>query len=289
MRYTLVLLISVMLGSGQLLAQELDAFKYIIVPKQFEFQRGEDRFQLNSLTKFLFDKKGFTTLMEGDRQPEDLRENPCLGAKANVLDNSGMLSTKFMIEILNCQNKVVFTSVEGKSKIKDKKRGQHDALRKAFRSVQEIDYTFDRTNVVVYEEAKPAVEPEESPAKPAAVELVEEAAVAETPKAEPEPETVSTEEPAPQVVTQETPVEQVKPVVSEQPKKSVVLYAQEVENGYQLVDNTPKIVFVALKSSQENRFYLKNKAGVLYKNGDAWYAEYYKDGVLITKELQIKF
>lgn len=289
MRHKLVLLICTLLCSGQLMAQDLDAYKYIIVPKQYEFQRGEDRFQLNSLTKFLFDKKGFTTLMEGDRQPDDLRANPCLGAKANVLDNSGMLSTKLMIEILNCQNNVVFTSVEGKSKIKDKKRGQHDALRKAFRSVQELDYNFNSSQALTYNEPKVMSEPEVN-TSPAKVEETEEAVSVEevTPEPSPTPKP-SMEKEMSQVEKKELSEEQVKQAPIKEVANASVLYAQALDNGYQLVDNTPKIVFVALKSSQENRYYLQNKAGILFKEGDRWYAEYYKDGALITEELFIKF
>jgi len=288
MRHKLVLLITTLVFSGQLIAQDLDAYKYIIVPKQYDFQKGEDRFQLNSLTKFLFTKKGFTTLMEGERQPDDLRSNPCLGARANVLDNSGMLTTKFMIELINCQDKVVFTSVEGKSKIKDKKRGQHDALRKAFRSVQELDYRFDGAQVIAYEEPKAVSEPEAN-TSPVEAEEPEVVVVEElTPKPKPAPEPTVQEE-IPVMEVKETPSVETKPAPVSSEVTSSVLYAQALDNGYQLVDNTPKIVFIALKSSQENRYYLQNKAGMLFKKGDSWYAEYYKDGVLITEELFIKF
>ena len=38
---------------------ELNPYKYIIVPKKFNSIKGEeDKYQLNSLTEFLFDKQG---------------------------------------------------------------------------------------------------------------------------------------------------------------------------------------------------------------------------------------
>lgn len=291
MRLTLILTFCVFLLGTKGLAQELDGFKYIIVPKKYDFQPAEDKFQLNSLTKFLFNKKGFTALMEGEKQPEELRANPCLGANVNVLESSGMLATRITIELSDCRNQVVFTSVEGKSRIKDLKKGHHDALRKAFRSIQEQEYSFDKKKALQYDEPEKQIETvtEEKEVKEVPSPTEESTAIQE-PVAETIEETTAKTESLPSVTSK---VEELEPspesIKSTEALKKAVLYAQEIENGFQLVDSTPKIVFVALKAATENHYYLKNRAGVLSKQGESWIAEYYDKGVLIKEVLNIKF
>ena len=67
------------------------------------------------------------------------------------------------------------------------------------------------------------------------------------------------------------------------------MYAQKITNGFQLVNTKPEMVFQILKSSKKEFFYIKNKNGVLFKNGNNWIAEYYENNQLIQKKYQIKF
>ena len=45
----------------------LNDYKYVIVPKKYDFLKEADQYQINSLSKFLFNKYGFQTLMEGEK------------------------------------------------------------------------------------------------------------------------------------------------------------------------------------------------------------------------------
>ncbi len=268
----------------------LNAYKYVVVPKKFDFQKSEDEYQLSSLVKFLFEKQGFEAVFEGIDPPKDLYNNPCLGLKTKVIEASNLFTTKLQIELINCRAEVVFTSNEGKSKIKDFKKGHHDALRKAFESVKTENYAYNpnlsksikkETNIVVAQTVK---EPEP---------IIEEKVKKE---AEDKPiKTVQKEESSVEEVPTEK-INQDKVMVIKNGKEEPAvfaeyktLYAQGIENGFQLVDNTPQKVFVALKSSTEGLYYLKNKAGILYKEGEKWYAQYYKDNQLVKEELNIKF
>ena len=134
----------------------LNAYQYIIIPKKYEGFKEENKYQLNSLTKFLFEKYGFETLLEEGTYPDDLAKNTCLAVTAKLKDNSKMFSTKVQVELIDCYNKVVFTSVEGKSKEKDYKKGYQDALRKSFVSFEKIDYSFD-SNLVVNSNVTPGI------------------------------------------------------------------------------------------------------------------------------------
>ena len=267
----------------------LNAYKYVIVPKKFDFQKSEDQHQLNSLTKFLFDKEGFKTLFEGNDAPQDLHNNPCLGLKTKVVENSNLFSTKLKIELTNCRNETIFTSTEGKSKIKEFKKGHHDALRKAFESIKAVNYSYNfslsesiKKEVVVAELVKVS--------EPIVEEKVEEV-IEDKPTEVVEKVETSVKEDSSELLKESTKNNDEKNG-KEEPAvfaKYKILYAQGIENGFQFVDSTPQKVFVALKSSTENLFYLKNKAGILYKEEGKWYAEYYRDGKLVKEELNIKF
>jgi len=133
-------------NTASLYAQKnINAYKYIIVPNLYEFQKSEDQYQLNSLVKFLFKKDGFNVLSSSVSFPEDLAKNPCMALKAILKNESGMLSTKVKIDLVDCYNTVVFSTEEGKSKIKDYKKGYHDAVRKAFVNIDSLHYKYNGT------------------------------------------------------------------------------------------------------------------------------------------------
>ncbi len=145
----------------------LNAYKYVIVPKKYDFLKEEDKYRLNSLTKFLFSKNGFETLLEGEGYPADLIKNPCLAVIAELIDNSNLFTSKVNIELTDCHNKVVFASIQGKSKEKDYQKSYNEALRNAFASVDKLDYNFDPGMVVspavVAQTQDPKAIPNEAP------------------------------------------------------------------------------------------------------------------------------
>ncbi len=110
----------------------VNEFSYLIVPEQFEFLSGRDEYQLNSLTKFLLNKRGFNTYMADDA-PDALR---CDGLYADVLEGKGVFKTKLTVIIKDCKGDVLLRSFEGVSKEKEYKKAYHEALRNAFRSFE---------------------------------------------------------------------------------------------------------------------------------------------------------
>lgn len=131
--------------------KSLNNYKYVIVPIKFDFITENDQYKLNSLTEFLFEKYGFTAILEGEKFPEDLILNPCSALNAEVHSDSGMFSflTKVNIVLKNCNQQVVFESKEGKSKLKDREFAYQEALRDAFLSIEALNYSYsapERTN-----------------------------------------------------------------------------------------------------------------------------------------------
>lgn len=138
----------IILMSTPLFAQKtINSYKYIIVPKQYEFQKSEDQYQLNSLTKFLFEREELVVFFSDDSYPKDLAENACVALKAMVKNNSNLLTTKVTINLVDCYNAVIYSSPLGKSKFKDYKKAYQDAIRKAFVGVQA--YVNDSTSTKV--------------------------------------------------------------------------------------------------------------------------------------------
>lgn len=122
--------------------KNINNYKYIIIPAKFDFVKSQDQYQTSSLTKFLFNKKGFKAYLDSEKLPKELISNPCLALTANVIDASSLFTTKSFIEIENCHKEVIFRTKEGKSKEKEYKKAYHQAIRVAFKSVQQLKYNY---------------------------------------------------------------------------------------------------------------------------------------------------
>ena len=121
---------------------QVNNYKYILVPEKYGFLNEADAYQLNSLTKFLFSKYGFTAFIEGEELPVDLQDNGCLALRADLMRSSGLFLTKIKVELRDCRGIVIYTSNEGTSKEKDYKRSYQEALRGAFNSIERLNYTY---------------------------------------------------------------------------------------------------------------------------------------------------
>ena len=251
------------------MAQEkINNYKYIIVPNQFDFQKSEDQYQLNSLTKFLFNKYGYTSYLESDEYPSDLGANNCLALKAIVKEiKGGFLVTKIQIDLVDCKNRVIVTSQVGKSKMKKREKAYQESTRAAFITYQFFEYKYNG-----------------NAAKTESTSTVETTKVEAITKPTPNVTKVSEEK----IETAVKPP--VKVVVKDQPisvpngaATKDVLYAQPIDLGYQVVDTEPKKVMILLYSGIDDTFIVQGKDAIVYKKGDIWvYAE--NSG----KDLQVK-
>lgn len=249
-------------GSAQ---KELNNYKYILIPKSFEFSNSEDQYQLNSLLKFLFNKHGYVAFF-GDELPEDLKNNRCLALKAEVSDEKGsMFKTKLEIILKDCYDATVITSQIGETREKEFKKAYHEALRDAFETFQNFEYKFVAKGV----KAK---------------------AIVETPKEEKEQvkESIKVKEKEttdlPETKIKETEIE-IKTEVSKS-TTSEIFYAQAISNGFQLVNSEPRIVMVLLISTAKDVYIVKDKNAIVFKKEGKWfYSE--NDGNSTSEEILI--
>ncbi|WP_435255330.1 hypothetical protein [Tenacibaculum sp. A30] len=245
-----ILLIALFISTASFAQKSINNYKYIIVPSKFDFVKEKDKYQTSSLTKFLFNKYGFTAFLDDENLPDEIANNRCLALTGTVKDESGMFTTKSVIELTDCYNKVVFTSKEGRSKEKEYKKAYQEAIRDAFKSIEALKYKYIplQEDVVTKTKEVPAV---------AVVPTVVESKVAE--------------------------------VVEKPANAKEQLFAQPIPNGFQLVNMKPEVVFQVLKTNVKDVFVIKDKNGILYKNGNSWFAEYYTNDGKVIEEYQVKF
>lgn len=122
-------------------AQNVNDYPYVIVPTKFEFQKKENDYRLNTLTKFNLEKFGFTAFYQKDNLGISYNDR-CDYLVVNVKDMGSFLTTKLQITFADCNNNIVFASKEGSSKEKDRKLAYVEALTEAFESVQALNYKY---------------------------------------------------------------------------------------------------------------------------------------------------
>jgi hypothetical protein len=133
------------LGTAQ---KDINNYKYIIVPKAFNFSNGDDQYQLNSLTKFLFNKYGFEAYFVDDDFPVDLKNNRCLSLTAELSkENNSMFKTKLEIVLKDCFGAVVMTSQVGESRLKESDKAYNEAIRLAFETFQKLQNDGESTGI----------------------------------------------------------------------------------------------------------------------------------------------
>lgn len=261
-------------------------YKYVIVPNIFDFQKEEDQYRLNTLTKVLFEKYGYTVIMENEALPDDALSNVCLALRADVIRESGAFNSKLKVQLENCKKIVVFTSNIGKSKEKKYQVAYTLALREAFKSFELIPYAYKENEVVLaYGNGNRKNNDDEIEKLKKEIKTLKEEkkAVAELPKEE-----------KPVVVKEEVSKAPKKPKTPKTPKVEVneslnVLYAQKTTNGFQLVDSTPKVVYQIKKTGMQHVYLVEGKNAIIYKLDANWVLEYYENDILKTKIIHIKF
>ena len=147
----LVLLSSTM---GYAQKNSLNAYKYVIVPEQFDFQKSADDYQVNSLTKFLFNRAGFEAYLSNETIPQELAANACLGVRGIVVSESGMFATKMQIKVVDCFNKVLYVTEFATSREKEYKKSYHEAIRSAFEEIENLNYKYQGDSEIAKVEKK---------------------------------------------------------------------------------------------------------------------------------------
>lgn len=126
---------------------DLSQFSYVIVPNQFDFQKGADQYQLNSMSRFYFEKSGFNAFLAADAPNADR----CDGLYADVEELKAFLGTKVQVVLRDCKKNEIYRGPVGKSKYKEFVKSYQDALRKAFLGLEMLEVK--QKDVIILEES----------------------------------------------------------------------------------------------------------------------------------------
>ena len=88
---------------------KLSDYSYVIVPEQFELLNEKDKYQLNSIAEFLFNKHGFHAF-KSESAPNAGR---CDGLYADLEKVTAILRTKLVVVLKDCNGAEVYRTEEG--------------------------------------------------------------------------------------------------------------------------------------------------------------------------------
>lgn len=139
-------------------AQNLNDYKYAIVPSRFDFLKEKNQFMINTYTKMFMQKYGFETYLDSEELPDFLLKNNCNKVFVDVISTSTFFQTKLKVVLKDCKKNVLYMSPEGKSKEKDYKTSYYQALREAFNSFALLKHVYNGKDASEIMDSKPAAQ-----------------------------------------------------------------------------------------------------------------------------------
>ena len=281
MKRVFLLFMVIMASQTSAFAQsEVNEYKYIVIPKQYDFQRSDDQYQLNSLTKFLFNKYGFTAYFEDESLPLDVSQDRCLALKADLKKLKGFLITRLQFELIDCEGNVVSSSKIGETKIKQYDTAYNTALRQAFETYQNMNYSYQpkaeiKTPVITNKEV--------------AIKSIQKTESIEQKKQEVK------EEIKDDVVKQQIETPQVKKTVPvetiTEPVKEInnSWFANPIDNGFEVVDASKNKIMTLLYSGAPDVYIVKDENAIVFKKEGYWmYSSNDGSGIKVNR-IDLKF
>lgn len=115
-------------------AQKVSDYKYIAVPEKFSGFKN-DQYKMDILLSKTLQQKQYS-VVAGNRSQwtAEANSNPCSVLNADVINDSGFLRNKIVLEFKDCNGKLV-ASQKGSTSIKEFEEGYQDALKQALVSV----------------------------------------------------------------------------------------------------------------------------------------------------------
>lgn len=270
-------------------SQNLNDYKYVLVPEKFEAFNKSNEFRLNDLTYSLLEKHGFKTFKSKSDLPEDALKNNCLILTTEVLKNSSMFKTKVAIQLSNCKGEVVYTTAYGSSRDKKYIVAYNQALRQAGKSFDEVNYKFDTNSSLL---ANPTTEVSSSEAvlKAEIAALKKEKAILLENK---------NDELIEKVVEEETILEnkEVTKNASENDKKAGEYYAEVRQKtgwkDYNVYDDKGVLYFIFYSTGKKDTYLVKaannDDKQICFKNDGLWHLVTRNETNMEIKALKINF
>lgn len=271
--------------------QSINSYKYVIVPRSFSFLNEADQYQLNSLTKFLFEKHGFKALMQDETFPEDLQSNRCLALTADVEKHKSVFNTKLQVHLTNCTNVVVYTSDEGESREKMFDKAYNLALRDAFKSIQKLNYSYQADQKLVATSSSPVSDKVSDTRAQEEIDRLKQEVASLKKQHDQKPDLNAAQKEVVVLVEQEAK-EELQEVIKEGKKSNELLetlFANPVENGYTITDASSKVLYNLVFSGKEDVYIVKGQDAILYKMNNTWIVSTASNSGVSMTTLNVKF
>jgi hypothetical protein len=127
-------------------AQNVNHYKAVIVPLKFDFIQKNNQYRLCTLSKANLVNAGFTVFYANEILPKEYNDR-CELLYYDIVKENAFLATKFHIELKDCSGNLIYKSDSGYTKEKDTELAYTDALNKAFISVNNLHYKYEKLNV----------------------------------------------------------------------------------------------------------------------------------------------
>jgi hypothetical protein len=259
-------------------SQTVNDYKAVVIPMKYDFQKTENQYRLQTITKMDLQKAGFQAFYANEAIPAEFQDR-CSLLYIEVVKDNAFLVTKLYITFKDCYGTIVYQSATAKSREKEFEAAYSEALNEAFKLVYALNYKYNgNTNF-------------SSKAGITAQSLQVMAA----------PTVVAPTSAAPAVAVIPAAVAVTVPVVAiptsnnagttSNNMASGLLYAQPTSYGYQLIDSEPKVVMKVYKTSNPASFMATKGSiqGALVSKDNQWFFEYYQNDKLISEKVEVKF
>jgi len=259
-------------------AQSVNDYKAVIIPMKYDFQKSDNQYRLQTITKINLQKAGFKAFYATEPIPAEVTDR-CSLLYFDVKKDNGFLVTKLFVTFKDCFGNEIYKSDIGKSREKEYEAAYTESLNNVFNNVYALNYAYNgNTNFA----AKAGITAQSLPflgtpsvAAPSvaapAVDIIPAAAAVAVP-----------------VVAVSTPKSE--PRISET-NTANLLYAQPTSYGYQLIDSEPKVIMKVYKTSNPASYMAKkgDLQGALVSKDNQWFFEYYQNDKLVSEKIDVKF
>jgi hypothetical protein len=232
-------------------SQNLNDYKYALVPSKFSFLRETNQYNLNVMTKLFMEKYGFITFMDNETYSEDFAINNFNKVYVDLDEKSTMFKTTIKVVLKDLTNKVIYTSGEGTSRNKEYKIAYQEALRGAFNTLSSLNHNYvEKTKNQSEFDIKKSKDVE----VPSDKDMLEE-----------------------------------KKVYSNSSSNN--LLAQPITNGFQIINAEPKVIYKIFKTSTKDFYIATKGTiqGVFFSRNNEWIFEYYQNDKLVSEKVEVKF
>lgn len=138
-------------------AQKVSDYQYISLPEKFETFKNENYGLDKALRNALTQKKYTVLPVNRAEWPAEANQNPCGILQADVINDSGFLRNKVLLQFKDCNNKVI-ASQKGASSIKEFEAGFQEALKNALVEIGGSNPVEHQNTNVAVATAKPVQE-----------------------------------------------------------------------------------------------------------------------------------